>query len=263
MRGCQIILFWNLCRSLLLLQKKRKTLHTFLCISWIQKVCKETPSCTGIRRDSHGKHLLPRGSLGGWLPPNGRFPLEVILLPLLQVCCTNIWSMSKETHRIKLPICSSRFCIPWFYIPVNHSLMLTGHGTYQLSSRELSWAPDSVCPAIAPVNIKVHIPKRRSKWIRRGSSSCANEASGGFALECTQVGKESFFSVFLWRRRSCIPFCPSGSPYFHPSLIAPNRLSSNLLCCASCLLPHSSFPPRQSPDISPAKTPGVSDGGLD
>lgn len=59
--------------------------------------------------------------------------------------------------------------------------------------------------------------------------------------------------------RRCIPFRPSRSPCFHPSLIGPNRLSSNLLCCASCLLPPSSFLPRH-PTSKDSSSPGVSDG---
>lgn len=182
----------------------------------------------------------------------------MIPLPLVLTRCANIWSMSKETHWTELPICSSRFCIPWFYVPVNHSLMLTDriwNIPAQWWRAQLGVGQRVSC--IARVNIKVHIPKRRSKSIRRGSSSCANEARGGLVLEYTQSRKRELFLCFSWRRRNCIPSCPSGSPCFHPSFVAPNRLSNNLLYCTSCLLSQSSFLPRQTPGIPPAKTPDL------
>lgn len=42
---------------------KLKTLNTFHCISLIQEVHKEPPSCTGSRKESHSKPLLPKAAL--------------------------------------------------------------------------------------------------------------------------------------------------------------------------------------------------------
>lgn len=116
-------------------------------------------------------------------------------------------------------------------------------------------------PAIAYKNIKVHALRRRREWIRRGSSSCANEARRGFCWSIPKVRKGVLY-LFFMKEKEFYSFQPLWEPCLHPSSIAPHRLSSNLFCCASCLLPPF-FPSQTNFRHATSKEssyPGISDG---
>lgn len=90
--------------------------------------------------ESQSKHLLLQGSLSGWLPPNGSFTMEMILLPLVLACCTNI------SARLKKPIeLNCLYAVPDFASLSFMSLWITawcwqmGYGKPHLSSGGSSW----------------------------------------------------------------------------------------------------------------------------
>lgn len=64
-RGCQLILFWNLCRISLLLQKNEKLYTHFFVSLWYKRSARKPQVAQGLE-ESHGKHLSPWGSLGGY-----------------------------------------------------------------------------------------------------------------------------------------------------------------------------------------------------